>query len=144
MQQQVGYKLIEIETGNEIASWGGTWGICPGIPNPLSLPNNNGEVCGATIEQNYNGYKLIPWMMDEPPPADPESVTPRQVRLLLLSQNLLDQVEAMIQQQDRATQITWEFAIEFKRTDPLLQALAGNIGLSQEQLDQFFIAASQL
>lgn len=74
----------------------------------------------------------------------PQVVTPRQVRLLLLSQNLLDDVEAMIAQQDRATQITWEFAIEFRRDDPLLNALAANLGLTEQQIDEFFIAASAL
>lgn len=74
----------------------------------------------------------------------PASVTPRQVRLLLLSQNLLDRVEAMIAQQDEATRITWEYASEFRRDDPLLLALAGNLGLTEEQIDQFFIAAAQI
>lgn len=77
-------------------------------------------------------------------PPVPESVTPRQVRLLLLSQGLLDEVEAMIAQQDKATQITWQFALEFKRNDPLLEALAANLGLTNEQIDQFFIAAAAL
>lgn len=74
----------------------------------------------------------------------PETVTPRQVRLLLLGQGLLDQVEAMIATRDRASQITWEFALEFRRDDPLLAALATDLNLSPEQVDQFFIAASQL
>lgn len=74
----------------------------------------------------------------------PQSVTPRQVRLLLLSQGLLDQVEAMIAASDKATQITWEFATTFLRTDPLLQALGAQLNLTSEQIDQFFIEASQL
>lgn len=74
----------------------------------------------------------------------PDSVSPRQVRLLLLSQGLLEQVEQMIQAQDKATQIAWEFALEFKRNDPLLNNLATNLGLTNEQVDQFFIAAARL
>ena len=74
----------------------------------------------------------------------PEAITPRQCRLVLLSQGLLDEVEAMIAQQDRATQIAWEFASEFRRDDPLLQALATNLNLDSQQIDQFFIAAAQL
>lgn len=77
----------------------------------------------------------------EPVPA---SVTPRQVRLLLLSQNLLSQVEAIIAGSDEATKITWQYASEFRRADPLLEALAQQIGLTNEQVDQFFIAASKL
>jgi hypothetical protein len=74
----------------------------------------------------------------------PKSITPRQCRLVLLAQNLLTDVEAMIAQQDQATQITWEFALEFRRDDPLLNQLAQNLNLSEEQIDQFFITASQL
>jgi len=86
---------------------------------------------------------------DVTPAPDPENnavmvVSSRQARLLLLSQGLLDQVEEMIAAQDRATKITWEFAAEFRRDDPLLNALAGNLGLTAEQIDQFFIAASAL
>jgi len=71
-------------------------------------------------------------------------ITPRQVRLLLLSQGLLSDVRAMIEQQDEATQIAWEYASEFRRDDPLLKALAKNLNLSDEQVDEFFIAASHL
>lgn len=74
----------------------------------------------------------------------PTSVTPRQVRLLLLQQGLLANVETMIAAADKATQITWEFATEFKRDNPLLEQLAKALGLTDAQVDQFFIAAAQL
>jgi hypothetical protein len=73
-----------------------------------------------------------------------DTVTPRQVRLLLLQQGLLEQVEAMIATQDKATQITWDYALEFRRSDPLLINLSKNLGLSEKQIDQFFMAASAL
>lgn len=81
-----------------------------------------------------------------PPPVNPvpESVTPRQVRLLLLGQGLLDQVEQIIAASDRATQITWEFASEFQRDNPLLLALAQNLNLTEAQVDEFFIAAAAI
>lgn len=74
----------------------------------------------------------------------PQSVTPRQVRLILLSQGLLQSVEDMIAQQDEATKITWQYASEFRRDDPLLNQLAANLNLTSEQIDQFFISAAQL
>ena len=79
-----------------------------------------------------------------PVPVVPSSVTPRQVRLLLLSQGLLAQVESIIAASDEATKITWQYASEFKRDDPLLEALAGQLGLTNEQIDGFFIAAAQI
>ena len=74
----------------------------------------------------------------------PLSVTPRQVRLLLLSQNLLPQVEDIIAASDEATKITWQYALEFRRDDPLLQALSQQLGLTSDQVDQFFIEANKL
>ena len=74
----------------------------------------------------------------------PQIVTPRQVRLLLLQQGLLAQVEAIIAQQDEATKITWQYAERFERTHPLLNQLAVSLGLTDQQIDQFFIAASAL
>lgn len=74
----------------------------------------------------------------------PQSVTPRQVRLLLLQQGLLANVEAMIKAGDQATQITWEFASEFRRNDPLLEQLSKALGLTDAQVDGFFIAAASI
>lgn len=77
-------------------------------------------------------------------PKVPASVTPRQVRLLLLSQNLLSQVEGIIAQSDEATKITWQYASEFRRDDPLLQGLSQQLGLTSQQVDEFFIAAAAI
>lgn len=74
----------------------------------------------------------------------PEKITPRQCRLILMQQGLLETVEQMIASQDRAVQVTWEYALEFRRDDPLLNQLAVNLKLTDEQIDQFFIAAAQL
>ena len=74
----------------------------------------------------------------------PQSVTPRQVRLLLLQQGLLANVEAIIAQQGEATKITWQYASTFNRDDPLLNQLAVTLGLSEQQVDQFFVAAAAL
>lgn len=79
-----------------------------------------------------------------PPPVVPQSVTPRQVRLVLLAQGLLTSVEAMIAQQDEATRIAWQYASEFRRDDPLLLSLATSLNLTEQQLDDFFIAANTL
>lgn len=77
-------------------------------------------------------------------PRVPASVTPRQVRLLLLSQNLLAQVETIIAASDEATKIAWEYASEFRRDDPLLLDLAAQLQLTSQQVDDFFIAAAAL
>lgn len=77
-------------------------------------------------------------------PYIPQSITPRQCRIELLNRGLLDQVEVMIAGQDQATRITWEYAVLFERQNPLLLTLAENLGLSNEQIDEFFVAAAKL
>ena len=79
-----------------------------------------------------------------PPPVVPQSITPRQVRLVLLAQGLLASVEDMIAQQDESTRIAWQYASEFRRDDPLLLSLATSLNLTEQQLDDFFIAANTL
>lgn len=105
---------------------------------------NVDDAAPPPIGSTYKNGVFTPPKVDPPPVVVPESVTPRQVRLLLLSQGLLDQVEAMIAQQDQATKITWEFASEFRRDNSLLLALAQNLGLTQGQIDEFFIAAAAI
>jgi hypothetical protein len=78
------------------------------------------------------------------PPPVPSSITPRQCRLILAQQGMLSTVEATIAQMDEATRITWEYALEFKRYDPLLIDLGVDLGLTSAQIDRFFIAAAQL
>lgn len=77
------------------------------------------------------------------PPEVPQVISARQVRLILLQQGLLETVKAMIEQQEEAVRIEWEYATEFRRDNPLLTGLAANLGLTDEQIDEFFIAASQ-
>ena len=98
----------------------------------------------ATLDA-YAGYQCIDENYTGSVPADvPRSVTPRQVRLVLLAQGLLESVETMIAAQDEATQITWKYASEFRRDDPLLNQLAANLNLTQEQIDEFFVIAANL
>lgn len=96
-----------------------------------------GEPFSGVIDDDYVIRKPAPSIV-------PISVTPRQVRLLLLQKNMLADVENMIAQQDEATRITWEYATTFFRDDPLLNQLAVNLNLSQAELDQFFIEADSI
>ena len=114
-----------------------------------TLPFLDGYSC---VDQNFTGS--VPdadaslWRWSDGAivavPKVPASVTPRQVRLLLLAQGLLPSVEALIASSDQATKITWEFASEFRRDDPLLLGLSQQLGLTSQQVDEFFIAASSI
>ena len=82
------------------------------------------------------------------PPYIPQSVTPRQARLALFGAGLLDQVEMAIESMEDPTKtvakINWEYATAIVRTDEWVVGLGGALGLTDEQLDQLFITASEL
>lgn len=74
--------------------------------------------------------------------SGPVSVTPRQARLALLGAGLLDQVEAAVVQAGGTTQITWEYATEIRRDDPLIESIGNALGLNEAQKDALFAAAA--
>jgi hypothetical protein len=108
----------------------------------------NEKLASNWIESEIGG---VGWLWDgvtlsQPLPTPlpvPESITPRQARLKLLEVGLLDELEAVITT-NRAWQIEWEYATEVKRDSLLIDAIATQAGLTDEQIDQMFIDASTL
>lgn len=78
----------------------------------------------------------------------PPAVTARQARLALLSAGLLSQVTtilaAMTGPEGEAARIEWEYALGIERNSPLVTALSSQLGLTDEQVDNLFIAAKTL
>lgn len=161
MQMLVGYKLVSVESGVEIASWGGTWGQCPGIPNPIMLPNGD-SVHAPSLNTDYSGYTLVEWLMDEPPPTVPKSITRRQCALQLKALQMISAQEAIdmtrsgvppaavaayfatLSDDDRVLAEIDFAAMNYFRDNPLIETLMTANGMTTEQTDQFFIAAAQL
>ena len=79
-------------------------------------------------------------------PPVPASITARQMELALLQAGLLDQVEALIAQADRAIQIEWQRGSDVYRDSPVLNDLAQHLQplLSSAQIDDLFRAAAAL
>lgn len=90
--------------------------------------------------------EILPYV--PPPPAVPRSVTMRQARLALLGSGLLATVSTTINSlpspQKEAAQIEWEYSQEVQRHNGFVSQLAPLLGLTDEQVDQLFITASQL
>lgn len=125
-------------------------------------PNEKGSYITPTnstsIEPPKGGiYKFINgnWVKEEvlqesitTAPSPPNSITQRQMRLTLLSIGIYDQVEAAIDAmpgiEGKAAKITWTWAQDIKRDNPLLLSLASSFGLSEEDIDNLFIAASSI
>jgi len=92
------------------------------------------------------GLVRLPDPPPPPPPSEPvpQRVSALQARRALLAADMLDQVEAAIARQPRAVQITWEYATEIHRDDPMLVEVAQAIGLNTNTLDDLFRAAAKL
>lgn len=84
----------------------------------------------------------------EPEVVVPELVTPRQGLIMLSRVGLLAPVNAAIDaiggQTGEEARIDFDRANEWRRDWPLINNLAAGIGLTSEQIDDLFIAASQI
>ena len=139
--EQVGYKLID-SNDKVLQTWGGVWGQCPGIPSEINCPNGD-VVCAPEINVDYNGVKLIPWMMDGPPV--PQQVPMWAVRTVLQNDNLFDQAQALITAStDNALKNVWEYGNYADRNSNAIASLATALNLTSAQVDQMFFDANSL
>ena len=73
----------------------------------------------------------------------PQTISPRQARLILLKYELLDDIETMIAT-DRALGIWWEYSLDIARNNEYLLGACTALGITDEQLDNMFKEASKL
>jgi hypothetical protein len=116
------------------------------VVEPAALPA--GMIVTATRYARVDGAVV---QLAETAPAPivvPGSVTPRQLRLALLGAGKLEQIEWFLEGPNapREAIISWEYATEFLRSDPMLNQLAGALQppLSGGEIDQLFVAAAQI
>lgn len=80
----------------------------------------------------------------DPAPEVPASVTAMQARIALHDAGLLAVAHAAAEAAGGAVQIAWEYATEFPRRSPTIAALASQLGLTDAQVDDLFIAAAAI
>lgn len=76
-------------------------------------------------------------------------VTPRQMRIaLIMSGFSLDSIEdtinSLTEPQRSIVRVTWEYSVEFQRDNPVLNSMAGVLGLTSQQIDNLFTLAATL
>jgi hypothetical protein len=71
-------------------------------------------------------------------------VSPFQAKAALANAGLLATAEAAVAQAGTVVQLAWDEAVEFRRLSPSIVALGASIGLTDEQLDNLFIAARSI
>lgn len=91
------------------------------------------------------GWEYINGELIEPTPIIevPQTITPRQLRLQLLALTLLDEVEALCAT-DRAMSIWFEYSLDFQRNHQMIITMALQLGMSEVDMDNFFVEASKL
>jgi hypothetical protein len=168
---KVGYSLVDSD-GHEVWHHGETKGVFFSAPEAVPLPNGD-VVHGASVGDVLQDWRFVErWIVDEPASpwhqvasntvtSDgtkvivtvnyeeaativPMTVTPRQARLALLGAGLLDDVETAVNAAGGATKITWDYATEVNRTDPLIIAIGASLSLTSLQIDDLFRQASTL
>jgi len=78
------------------------------------------------------------------PESNPWSATPLQAKIALNNAGILDQIETYLATEDKNTQLAWQSASEFRRDSVLLKTIAGKLNLSNEDLENLFIAAKEI
>ncbi len=81
-----------------------------------------------------------------PPPPIPSTVTRFQALATLAAAGHLSTIRTHIATlgEDDITRLAWEAAAEWERTSPTLAALATMLGLTDTEVDDLFVAASQV
>lgn len=122
-------------------------------PAPFKLGEGEGTISYArgwwerASEQEIAALGFVEYVAPEPEPVEPtipDRVTSRQFKLQLLAAGLLDDVEAWIATQDRAVQIAFEYSGTFLRSEPMMELGFAGLGYSPEQVDAFYLAASEI
>ena len=127
----VGELEVAYQDGTEIDSKGNRvikWGV-------KDMFEDTPEKTKAELEAEYLEAKRKALV--------PSQLTPRQLRLQLLAIELLDEVEALCSA-NRAMSIWFEYSLDFQRSHPMIEAMAEQLGLTQDDMDTFFIDASKL
>ena len=123
------------------------------VPNPALIASDSAYldfVLQRAIESWCKMY--APVVAPEVPPVEvngvPQTVTMRQARLALLGAGKLSLVDAAIdgmpEPQKSAARIEWEYSNEVQRNNSFVSALGPALGMTEEQIDQLFIAAAKL
>jgi hypothetical protein len=81
----------------------------------------------------------------EPPPEPGlPPLSPRQIRLGLLGVGITGDMVTEALQGNAEGLIEWQYATQFERDHPLIEALAGGFGLTSEQIDELWANAATL
>lgn len=140
-QRTDGYHLLD----NEIHKQDGFFDL---ILPEITENQKHGEIYFDEENQVFT-YKKLELTIEELKSKIPKTVSQRQLRtqLVLTGFNLTDIDTAIksLPEPDRSVAlVAWDYAVTFERESPLLVSLALMLGLTETDLENIFINASQL
>jgi hypothetical protein len=106
-------------------------------------PETTGDEVACFIGNNWVVLPSYPTPSPTTEPI-PQSITPRQIRLQLSAIGMRQVVEDYVATASLEIKDWWEFSLAYERSAPLLVEAATTLGMTSEQLDQFFIEANKL
>jgi hypothetical protein len=74
----------------------------------------------------------------------PQKISQLQGKLHLSAIGLFDTVEGIVRQAEQPTKIYWQTAATWQRTSPIIAGVAGQLGMSEQEIDEFFIQAAKI
>lgn len=122
------------------------------VPNSLAIIRDEDGAYIPNDVENVDYVAFLKWQADGNVPADPPVVTPPvpsvvtrlQGRLALSRAGLLDTVESAVAAAGGEIAIWYADAQTWHRDDPIFQQLAGQLGMTDVQLDSLFAAAASI
>lgn len=94
--------------------------------------------------KDQDGNAILLSVEELPEPSPPDSVTPLQIRRALRQLGLKPQVDAMIETLDDEAKEAWEYAIEVRRDNELIESARLALGMSVDDADNLFRLAASL
>lgn len=109
-----------------------------------ALPDAGPTVSIGCFYVPADGSYLPPPDPPAMPEPVPETVSRFQARQRLYQLGLLDDAEALVIAQGTAAAMAWEDVYEFRRDSQLVNDIAPELGMDQNDLDDFFRVASTI
>lgn len=89
--------------------------------------------------------RLLAWDTQPAPPRYvPQTISPLQARRALRQLGVMDTITTFMESRPEVEQDAWEYCVEVRRDDPIIQGAAAILGLTSAQIDQLFILGARL
>jgi hypothetical protein len=107
------------------------------VPDLSGVDTNMFEVNSIKLNQDGNTYTIsLNWVY-----PCPQTITPAQGRIMLSRLGKLEDIENTIEHMDKESQIFWEYALTWNRSNSIVIQLSNQFGFD---IDNLFIEASKI